>query len=72
MLDLDPDPHKINADPQPCISRIYDLDKGGHEAHLDAVLLDEGVLRWNSWTSILEKTRVFCSMLFTVFLLTEF
>jgi hypothetical protein len=26
------------------ISLVYHLDKGGHEAHLDAVLLDEGVL----------------------------
>ncbi len=24
------------------------------------------VLKWNSWTSICQKTRVFCSMLFTV------
>ncbi len=40
-----------------------------HLRSLFSILTADGLalnLRWNSWTSIWQKTRVFCSMLFTV------
>jgi hypothetical protein len=35
-------------------------------------LSQRNVRRWDSWTSVCQKTRVFCSMLFTVVLLADF